>query len=152
MTRVARHRAQARSRSYSLRGAARDNEGMTESDVIVVASFDTLTAAAAAVNALVAAGVEHGAIELKVIEDDAGPAQGNFIIGNGATVHGGPPGPVRTGDDAPYNPNFRYPKERSGQLVIVQGRDEGQRARVQDVLRQAGGRLVQQAEQAALHH
>lgn len=125
---------------------------MTQSDVIVVASFDGLQAAAAAVNALVAAGVEHGAIELKVIEDEAGPAQGNFIIGNGATVHGGPPGPVRTGDDAPYNPNFRHPRERSGQLVIVQPRDEAQRARAQEVLRQAGGHLVEQAADAALHH
>jgi hypothetical protein len=125
---------------------------MTEIEAIVVASFDTLPAAAAAVNALVAGGIEHGAIKLNVIEDEAGPAKGNFIIGNGATVHGGPPGPIRVCSDAPYNPNFRNPQERSGQLVMVQALDEMQRTRILEILRQAGGRLVERAEQAAEHH
>lgn len=125
---------------------------MTETEAIVVGSFDTLPAAANAVNALVAAGVEHGAIRLNVIEDEAGPADGNFIIGNGLTAHGGQVGPIRADGDEPYDPNLRHPKQRSGQLVMVQARDEAQRARIRQVLRAAGGRLVEEREDEAQHH
>lgn len=125
---------------------------MTETEAIVVGSFDTLPAAANAVNALIAAGVEHGAIRLNVIEDEAGPAEGNFIIGNGVTVHGKQVGPIRADGDEPYDLNLRNPKDRSGQLVMVHARDEAQRGRIQQVLREAGGRLVEQREDEAQHH
>lgn len=124
---------------------------MSETEALTVRSFDTLAAAAAAVNALVDVGFEHGAIELRVIEDEAGPAQGNFIIGNGATTHGGAPGAIRVGPDAPYNGNFRHPKDRSVHLVIVQTPDAEQRRRAEDVMQQAGGHDVQDVADAAAH-
>ena len=124
---------------------------MTETEALTIRSFDTLAAAAAAVNALVADGFEHGAIELRVIEDEAGPAQGNFIIGNGATTHGGTPDAIRVGPDAPYQSNFRDPKDRSVHLVIVQTPDEGRRRRAEGVMQAAGGHDVQDVADAAAH-
>jgi hypothetical protein len=119
-------------------------------DLIVLRSFDSLEAAAAAVNELVQAGFEHGAIELRVIESEAGPAEGNFVIGNGQTTHGGAPGAVLAGREVPYEENFKRPVRRSGHLVIVEAHSQDQHRTATEVLDRAGGRAVQDIADAAM--
>jgi hypothetical protein len=119
-------------------------------EFIVIRSFDSLEAAAAAVNELVKGGFEHGALELRVLETEAGPAEGNFLIGNGRTTHGGKPGAVLAGPDAPYEENFKHPVSRSTQLVIVDAHSQAQHRRATEILDQAGGRAVQDIADAAL--
>jgi len=55
-------------------------------------SFGTLDEMMAARQALLAAGLPADRIETRVIQDEAGPVEGNFLVGNGRTTHGGPPG------------------------------------------------------------
>jgi hypothetical protein len=122
---------------------------MNPSDSLLVGSFDSLEAAAAGVNALVGAGIEHGAIELRVIEEESGPAEGNFIIGNGRTTHGKQPGAVRTGDEVPYEENFRNVAHRGVHLVMVRVSDDAQRRELDALLQREGGRPVQDLAEAA---
>jgi hypothetical protein len=119
-------------------------------DLMVVRSFDSLEAAAAAVNQLVQAGFEHGALELRVLETEAGPAEGNFVIGNGRTTHGRPPGGVLAGREVPYDENFKHPVSRSTQLVMVDAHSQAQHRTASDVLERAGGRPVQEIADAAM--
>jgi hypothetical protein len=120
-----------------------------ESDMLLVHSFDSLEQAAAGVNALVMAGISHGAIELRVIEEESGPAEGNFIIGNGRTAHGGPPGALRTGDDVPYEENFRRVEYRGVHLVMVRAAGGAQRRKLDALLEREGGRAVHDLAEAA---
>jgi hypothetical protein len=99
----------------------------------LVLSFSTLDEATAAQDALAAAGVQRDAMDLSVREDEAGPASGNFLIGNGQTEHGGAPAAVRTGPEVPYDENFRNPEYRGAYLLVVQVGAE-QRERIESVL------------------
>jgi hypothetical protein len=123
---------------------------MATNDPILVRSFETLEAAAAAVNALVNAGFPHGAIELRVIEDEAGPVQGNFVIGNGRTVHGHKPSPLRTGLDVPYEENFKQVVNRGVHLLLVDTVDAAGRKLAEQILEAAGGVPVLELADAAL--
>lgn len=119
-------------------------------DFMVVRSFDSLDAAAAAVNQLVGAGFEHGAVELRVLESESGPGEGNFVIGNGATTHGGRPDAVLAGREVPYEENFKNPVSRSVHLVIVDAHSDAGRRQAEQVLGMAGGRAVQDIADAAM--
>jgi hypothetical protein len=85
----------------------------------LVRSFSTLEAASQARDALAAAGIPRELLELTVLEDEAGPVSGNFIIGNGETNHRGPPAPVRSGGEVPYDSNFREPVYRGAYLLTL---------------------------------
>ena len=119
-------------------------------DLMVVRSFDSLEAAAAAVNELVGAGFQHGAIELRVLETESGPGEGNFVIGNGVTTHGGRPGAVLAGREVPYEENFKQPVSRSLHLVMVGAQSESEHRTANQVLDAAGGRAVQDIADAAM--
>jgi hypothetical protein len=119
-------------------------------ELLVVRSFDSLEAAAAAVNQLVQAGFEHGALELRVLETEAGPGEGNFLIGNGKTTHGRPPGGVLAGREVPYEENFKHPVSRSAHLVMVDAHSQAENRKATEVLDAAGGRAVQDIADAAL--
>ena len=99
----------------------------------LIRSFSSLEEATAAQAALLADGVDAQAVELRVIDDEAGPVEGNFVIGNGRTAHGGPPGGIRTGPQVPYEENFQDSVHRGGFLLIVSVAQE-QRSAVQDLL------------------
>lgn len=118
-------------------------------DTVVIRSFDSLEGAAAAVNELVRAGFDHGALELRVLETESGPGEGNFVSGNGITSHGGRPHPV-VGGDQPYDENFRHPVSRSLHLVQVGAHSQAQRRTAEQVLDAAGGRAVQDIADAAM--
>ncbi|HEX2546379.1 MAG TPA: hypothetical protein VHL79_15975 [Ramlibacter sp.] len=119
-------------------------------DFVVVRSFDSLEAAAAAVNQLVGAGFEHGALELRVLETESGPGEGNFVIGNGVTTHGGRPKAVLAGPEVPYEENFKQPVSRSLHLVMVDAHSEAEQAKADQVLDASGGRAVQDIADAAM--
>ena len=117
---------------------------------MVVRSFDSLEAAAAAVNQLVGAGFQHGAIELRVMETESGPGEGNFVIGNGVTTHGGRPDAVLAGREVPYEENFKQPVSRSLHLVMVDAHSDSEHRTAHQVLDAAGGRAVQDIADAAM--
>jgi hypothetical protein len=112
-------------------------------------SFSSLDAANAAVDALVAAGLPRAAMQVTVLQDEAGPVQGNFLIGNGQTTHGRPPDANRTGLEAPYDENFRQPAYRGGFLLALEGLDEAQRLRAQATLARFDAVAVEDVAAAA---
>jgi hypothetical protein len=102
-------------------------------------SYETFDGAAAARDALLAAGFDGAAVQFRVMEDEAGPVEGNFLIGNGKTVHGRPPTGVPGGPEVPYEPNFAHPVSRGTHLLAVETADEEQRRRALEALAPFGG-------------
>ena len=49
----------------------------------LVRSFATLERAEAARSAVLSLGVSSDAVQLQVLQDEAGPVEGNFLVGNG---------------------------------------------------------------------
>ena len=105
----------------------------------LVCSFDNLDSASNAREALLASGVKPDLVELRVIQDEAGPVEGNFLIGNGRTTHGGEPGPVLAGPEVPYERNFRETITRGVHLLMVHVSDPSVRGDAQRLLAQFGG-------------
>jgi hypothetical protein len=108
-------------------------------------TFDSLEEASAALDALHAAGLPHGMAQVRVLQDEAGPGSGNFVIGNGQTTHGGAPGAVRTGLEVPYDENFREPAWRAGHLLMVAPENDAQARIAREVLDRLGGLAVESA-------
>jgi hypothetical protein len=111
----------------------------TAMTTFLLRSFDTFEAASAARDALVAAGFDPAAVQLRVLDDEAGPAEGNFLIGNGRTTHGRPPRGVLAGPEVPYEENFAQVVFRGNQLLAVEVADESQRRRALALLQPFGG-------------
>ncbi|HVE54506.1 MAG TPA: hypothetical protein VNB23_14095 [Ramlibacter sp.] len=106
-------------------------------------SFSSLDDASGALQALADSGVPKGSMELVVLQDEAGPVEGNFLIGNGATTHGDEPAAVRTGNEVPYDENFRAPTHRGGFLLVLSGLDEAQLAAADPLFARFGGVQVE---------
>ena len=106
----------------------------SERRAALVRSFSTLEDALAAQDALAAAGIARELLELRVLEDEAGPVCGNFLIGNGRTNHGGPPGAVRSGGEVPYRDNFRETAYRGAYLLTLHQLGPTQRSVAESVL------------------
>lgn len=100
-----------------------------------VCSFDRFEDAEQAQALLLAAGLPAGAVMLHVIEDEAGPTEGNFVSGNGRAERSSPPDAVITGGVVPYDQNFARIVSRGVCMLRVQARDPQQHRRVQEVLR-----------------
>ena len=105
----------------------------------LVRSFASLDEATHARQALVDEGIDPDRMEVRVIQDEAGPVEGNFVAGNGRTAHGGEPGAVLAGPEIPYEENFKRTVTRGVHLLMVDVRDADSRARAQGVLEQSGG-------------
>lgn len=102
-------------------------------------SFASFDDAAAAQADMVRAGLPPEAVQLRVLNDEAGPTEGNFYVGNGRTQHGGPPGPVLTGGEVPYEPNFADAVWHGGHLLTVLPADDAQRRDAAAALARHGG-------------
>lgn len=100
-----------------------------------VCSFDRFEDAEQAQALLLAAGLPAGAVVLHVIEDEAGPTEGNFVSGNGRAERSSPPDAVITGGVVPYDQNFARTVSRGVCMLLVQARDSRQQRRVEEVLR-----------------
>ena len=105
----------------------------------LVRSFASLDEATLARQALLDEGIDPDTVELRVIQDEAGPVEGNFVAGNGRTAHGGEPGAVLTGPEIPYDENFKRTVTRGVHLLMVAARDQNTRERAQGVLEHSGG-------------
>ena len=100
---------------------------------LLARSFSTLDDAVAAQDALAAAGIARELIEVTVLEDEAGPVAGSFVIGNGRTADASAPDAVRSGE-LPYDENFRHPAWRGAYLLTVQHLGPTQRSVAESVL------------------
>jgi hypothetical protein len=97
-------------------------------------SFSSMEDASAAVEALVAAGLPRESLELRVLEDEAGPVAGNFLVGNGRASGGRSGADVRAGPEGAYDENFRTPVHRGTHLLVLSGLDDAQLARAGELL------------------
>ena len=100
----------------------------------ILISFDSFEAATAARQELVAAGLPPAAVQLREMEDEAGPAEGNFVIGNGRRATGGPRADVQADGDFPYARNFEKTEDPGTHLLVVEAIDEAQRAKAVEIL------------------
>lgn len=105
----------------------------------VVRSFDNFDAATRAREAIVSSGVNPDLVQVQVIQDEAGPVEGNFWIGNGRTAGDNVPSGPLAQAEAPYEQNFRDTVNRGVHLVLVNVTDTAMRERANNILDQAGG-------------
>lgn len=108
----------------------------------LICSFDHFEDAEQARALLLAAGLPPGSASLRVIEDEAGPAEGNFVSGNGRRDGTSPPDAVITGGAIPYDRNFARTVSRGVCLLIVETGDEVLRQRAAAVLERYAARGV----------
>ena len=98
----------------------------------LIRTFEHYADAQQAREALLADGFD-GRVEFSVRDDEAGPVEGNFAVGNGRTTPAGDPNVreplTRAGDDL-YHHNFHHVEHRGLHLLVVQAEtgDEQQRA------------------------
>ena len=103
-------------------------------------SFDSFEHAEAARTALLAAGVAPGTIRVEVLQDEAGPVEGNFLVGNGRPTAGADsliaPG---GGPDAPYEHNLSKVITRGVYLLVVDTVEPTRRPSMEALLAQSPG-------------
>lgn len=92
-------------------------------------SFARFEDARSARDRLVAGGMPASAVEVRSLEDEAGPVEGNFAIGNGRAAHGS--------RDA-YALNFAGTPQGTN-LLVVEAEDDAQRDRAESMLDGLGG-------------
>ena len=98
-------------------------------------SFTRFEDASAAREALIASGLPSECVELRVIDDEAGPVEGNFVAGNGRREEGdGPSRGIVAGGEIPYERNFAATVSRGAHLLIVTAADETRRIEARDIL------------------
>jgi hypothetical protein len=100
----------------------------------LIHSFDRYEDAQEAHGQLLADGLPSAALNLRVIDDEAGPTEGNFVSGNGRPERSSPPDAVITGGVIPYDRNFARTVSRGVYLLVVDADDEALRRRAETVL------------------
>ncbi|HWP17611.1 MAG TPA: hypothetical protein VNO84_00610 [Burkholderiaceae bacterium] len=94
----------------------------------LVRTFEAYARAEQARTALLAAGFAPDAVQISSIDDEAGPVEGNFVIGNGRDVQ----------DESPAQPNycsnFARVVERGVHVLTVAVHDEAEGRRVDQVV------------------
>jgi hypothetical protein len=106
----------------------------------IVRTFDELESVQAARAALIDIGFDADRIELTVLQDEAGPAQGNFVSGNGAVSTGGNTSfkPEPPSDD-PYRQDYQPVRYRAGHVLVVTVTNDAELARAEQALERFGG-------------
>lgn len=96
-------------------------------------TFEAYAHAQQAREALLGTGFSPEAVRLESIDDEAGPVEGNFVIGNGRGVN----------DESPAQPdycsNFERTVERGVHLLVIAVQDDAQRRRVDELVSPLGG-------------
>ncbi len=98
----------------------------------VLRVFDVFDRAQRARETLLAEGFEAGDISVNVANDEAGPVEGNFTVGNNPTES-----PQHT-----YERSYARTKQVSQCIITVAAADAGRAARADAILAQFGGRAV----------
>ncbi len=96
----------------------------------MVRSFATLERAEAARSAVLSLGVSPDAVQLQVLQDEAGPVEGNFLVGNGREA---------PDDTSTYAANFANPVARGSCLLVLITIPDDQRSKVEAALIEFGG-------------
>ena len=96
----------------------------------LVRSFATLERAEAARSAVLSLGVSSDAVQLQVLQDEAGPVEGNFLVGNGREA---------PDDTSAYAANFANPVARGSCLLVLLTIPDDQQSKVESVLNEFGG-------------
>ncbi|MBB1600798.1 hypothetical protein [Variovorax sp. UMC13] len=103
-------------------------------------SFDSFEHAEAARTALLDAGLPPGTVRIEVLQDEAGPVEGNFLVGNGRPTAGAAsriaPG---GGAGAPYEHNLSKVITRGVYLLVVDAVDPARRASMEALLATSPG-------------
>ena len=104
----------------------------------LIRTFERYADAQQAREALLAAGFD-GRVELSVPDDEAGPLEGNFAVGNGRAASAGDARQpfTRPGDDV-YHRNFRHAPQRGMNLLIVQAEQDDEHERACAILDRYG--------------
>ena len=109
----------------------------------IVKVFDRYEDAEQARSALLAAGFAPGQVRLQCNEDEAGPVEGNFLVGNGRRP--GRAGGVSSAadhGDLPYELNYDHPELRGLHLLLLDVLGDEQRIRAEEVLGGFGARDI----------
>ena len=96
----------------------------------MVRSFATLERAEAARSAVLSLGLSPDAVQLQVLQDEAGPVEGNFLVGNGREA---------PDDTSAYEANFANPVARGSCLLVLITIPNDQRSKVEAALNEFGG-------------
>ncbi|RZI54368.1 MAG: hypothetical protein EOP12_03270 [Pseudomonas sp.] len=96
----------------------------------LVRSFATLKRAEAARSAVLSLGVSPDAVQLQVLQDEAGPVEGNFLVGNGREA---------SDDTSAYKANFANQVARGSCLLVLITIPDDQRSKVEAALKEFGG-------------
>ena len=106
----------------------------------LVRTFDDLEDSQAARAALIEVGFDADRIELTVLQDEAGPAEGNFVSGNGAVSTGGNTAfkPEPPSDD-PYRQDYQPVRYRAGHVLVVAVTSDEESRRAERALEPFGG-------------
>jgi len=102
--------------------------------------FRSLASAENAMNALREAGFDREALSLVSQQDEAGPVEGNFVIGNGREdpTLGSAPTPESGGEsDNPYQRNFGD-QAGDGIFILTLQAEEAQHGRAAEIMGQCG--------------
>lgn len=101
----------------------------------MVRVFDSFAAAERARAALLDAGFAAGALQFQVRDDEAGPVEGNFTVGNNA---------YEGGDKLPVGPhtyarNYARTVQRGHCMIILEIEDGAGAQRASQIMQQLGG-------------
>lgn len=99
--------------------------------------FDQYADAEAARDALLAAGYARDAVRVSVRDDEAGPVQGNFTVGNATEAPGG----MGEGHHT-YARNYENVAQRGLCMVEVEAVDGPQTAAASELMARYGGRDI----------
>lgn len=95
----------------------------------LVRSFATFERAEAAKASVVALGVSADAVQLQMLQDEAGPVEGNFLVGNGRT----------SPDTSAYESNFAHTVAHGSCLLVLSAVPNDLRSEVEVALSELGG-------------
>ncbi len=111
----------------------------------LVRAYDSLSHADNVRKELLASGFPSSSVHLASKEDEAGPVQGNFTVGNADSDKGVVRGLVELltgGEDDSYRDNYSDVEQRGTCLLTVDANDDEQLARASDILNRSGAKKI----------
>jgi hypothetical protein len=106
----------------------------------LVKIYDDFSAAQNARDQLLASGFPPSSVQLSARDDEAGPVEGNFTVGNGRDQGGQTSGwfGPKDGSSDPYTRDFANVVQRGIYMLTVDASDDDESARANDIMNRAG--------------